>query len=998
MDPDRELSQYVHNRWSVDQGFPGGSVSSIAQTADGYLWIGSERGLVRFDGVNFRLFNHANTPSLPAGQIFGLATSHEGDLWIRMQDPALVRYRNGGFEVVSPGLAVITTPITAMFRQHDGDLLYAALGNKIFRYHNGKLVPSTFHPKESNFLALTIAETRDGVLWLGTRDSGIFSVAKGASAVTARGLADRRITCLLPNGANQLWIGTATGLFRWDGTTFTQDGIAEPMKRGSILSLFEDHESNLWVGTSDSLIRQSPRGTAVLHNQDNGPVSTIFEDREGNLWTGGPQGIERFRDSLFVTYATAARPPENNGSVYIDKQNRLWFAPSDGGLFWLRGMDIERVPVAGLNQDLVYSISGGDGELWIGRQRGGLTRLVEQGGSFSATTYSREQGLAPNPIYTVLRSRDGSVWAGTINGGVSHYRNGRFTNYTSENGLASNSVSFLLETSDGIVWVATSNGLNAFSNGHWQVFTGGQGLPSGHLNCLMEDSDQTLWIGASEGLAFLRSGRIQIPNPLPEALREDILGIAQGSHDELWIATSSRVLRVNGNKLLNGSSADIELREYGIQDGLLSTEGVKRDRCVIKDSRGRIWFSLNRGLSVVNPDRLMNSPAPPMVHLQTLSADGNSFDPTHPVRIPSDSQRIIFSYTGLSLAEPERLKYRYRLDGLDHEWSAPTANTEAGYSNLHVGSYRFRVTAGNADGLWSTAEAAVALDVEPMLWQTWWFDAAVVLACLLFILGFYRYRMRQLTSHLNLRFEERLMERTRIAQELHDTLLQGVLSASMQLHIAVDDLPPDSPVNRPLSNVLQILKQVIDEGRNTVQGLRSSYSGPRDLGQAFSAISNEFAVPPGVAFRVVVVGQPRVLHPVLRDEAYRIGREALVNAFRHSKSTSVEVELEYTDKSLGLFVRDNGCGIDPHVLRSGREGHFGLCGMRERAERIGARFRLWSSPGAGTEIELVIPGRIAYQFVSPGRMSGWYSWVVRKWRPDEKTSEPVTESKGESSR
>jgi len=328
------------------------------------------------------------------------------------------------------------------------------------------------------------------------------------------------------------------------------------------------------------------------------------------------------------------------------------------------------------------------------------------------------------------------------------------------------------------------------------------------------------------------------------------------------------------------------------------------------------------------------------------------------------------------------------LDGFDRDWSEPTAAREAVYTNLSPRPYRFRVIARNPDGVWNSAATTIGFEVEPVYWQTSWFRVSSVLACALVIAAVYRFRLHQFGRQLSVRFEERLAERTRIAQELHDTLLQGFLSASMQLHVAVDRLPPDSPARPPLGRVLQLMAQVIDEGRKAVRGLRSSESVSLDLEHAFSRIQHELGFQEEIGLKIIVEGQPRPLRPILRDEVYRIGREALVNAFRHSRATSVEVELEYSVKHFRILVRDNGCGIDPHVLQSGREGHWGLSGMRERAERIGARFKVWSRAITGTEVELTVPSQVAFQFPSPNPVRNWFAKLYPRKAP---APEPRTE-------
>ncbi len=292
-------------------------------------------------------------------------------------------------------------------------------------------------------------------------------------------------------------------------------------------------------------------------------------------------------------------------------------------------------------------------------------------------------------------------------------------------------------------------------------------MPSENVNSLFEDSSGVLWVGTAAGLAFRGSDGFQLPAGAPASLREQVLGLAEDQNGSLWIATSNHVLRVKRDKLVRGALADGDLREYGLADGLRGVEGVKRHRSVVADPLGRIWFSMNRGLSVVEPARLTSSSAPAIVQIQTISADGRPMDLRRPVKIPASRQRLTLGYAGLSLSVPERVRFRYSLEGFDRGWSEPIAAREAIYTNLGPGSYRFHVIASNADGVWNSAEATIGFEIEPVFWQTQWFRLNVALACILATLALYRFRVRQVARRLNVRFEERLAERTRIAQELH---------------------------------------------------------------------------------------------------------------------------------------------------------------------------------------------------------------------------------------
>jgi signal transduction histidine kinase len=457
-----------------------------------------------------------------------------------------------------------------------------------------------------------------------------------------------------------------------------------------------------------------------------------------------------------------------------------------------------------------------------------------------------------------------------------------------------------------------------------------------------------------------------------------VLGIAGDTNGCLWLSTPNHVLRVYRDKLLKGKVSDEDLREFGLADGLRSVEGVRQDRSVAMDPLGRIWFATYKGLSVVDPKQVAGNSVPAIAHIEQVARDGNPVDLQGPIRIAGGRQRITFSYTGLSLSIPGRVRFRYKLDGYDKDWSEPSAARQAVYTNLDPSSYRFRVIASNSAGLWNGEESTIQFEIEPLFWQTWWFRLSSALAIGLTILFIYRFRLHQLTRQMNVRFEERLAERTRIAQDLHDTLLQGFLSASMQLHVADKQLPADSPGKPLVGRVLELMEQVIDEGRTTLQGLRSTGGSSYDLAQSFSGIQEELSSEERIDYRVTVEGSSRPLQPVIRDEIYHIGREALLNAFRHSRANTIEVELEYRLKQFRILVRDDGCGIDPQVISSGREGHWGLPGMRERAEEIGASIRVWSRQGAGTEVELSIPGQIAYELQSTQRLGSWLAKLYHR--------------------
>ena len=985
LDPNRLASQYVREEWSNQ--LRAGSVNAIAQTSDGYLWIGTDKGLIRFDGFEFRATSLPSTPAASPASILGIVDDAEGNIWVRPQGGDLMRRRAGKFEIVSTGTGIAGPQITALSKNSRGEVLASDLIEGIFRFHGQtaeKLAVPNVLPGSSPVIAL--AETTNKI-WMGTLGAGLFLLTDGRATRVTEGLHDRKINCLLAIGDNDLWVGTDTGLYRWDGKMLSPVKLSSSLDNLQVLSILRDRDSNIWVGTARGLLRINANGVSFSEENEirgSGGINALFEDREGNLWVGGARGLGRIRDSAFVTYSrNSGLLSEHTGPLYADSEGRTWFGSSDGGLYALSDGHVRSVMSTILADDVVYSITGGKNEIWLGRQHGGLTHLLFHNGTMSTTTYTEANGLAQNSVYTVFEGKDGTIWAGTLSGGLSSLKDGKFTVYSVATGLPSNTVSSILETHDARMWFATSNGLSSLSNGVWRTYTKRDGLPSDDVDCVLEDSSGTLWIGTSDGLALLGAGGLQVPQSLPEALREAIFGIAEDRNGSLWIATSNHVLQLRRDKLLAGTIKASDFREYGLTDGLPSSDGKKRDRSVIADSEGRIWFSLVGGLSVIDPSHVPESSAPAIPHIETVSADGNPIEGQNSIRVRASHKRITFAYTAISLAVPERIRFKYIVDGFDPGWSAPVSAREAVYTNLGPGSYRFRVLASNSYGEWNGSESALNFEVAPAFWQTWWFRSGFVVLLGFAALFVYRLRLHQITHELSMRFEERLAERTRLAQDLHDTLLQGFLSASMQLHMADDHLAESSPAKPTVRRVLELMKDVIAESRNTVRGLRSPNEDLRELDLAFTKVPDEIGSNPTVDFRVIVEGQSRPLSPFIRDDVYRMGREAIVNAFRHSEANSVQLELEYGSKELRVLVRDNGKGMDEQVLRSGREGHWGLPGMRERAERIGARLQVWSHPARGTEVEISVPAHIAFESNSASWPSNWVMrFHARKHRID----------------
>jgi len=509
------------------------------------------------------------------------------------------------------------------------------------------------------------------------------------------------------------------------------------------------------------------------------------------------------------------------------------------------------------------------------------------------------------------------------------------------------------------MWFATPTGLSSLSKGRWATYGIGNGMPSENINCLLQDSSGVVWAGTASGLAFLSQGSFHVPPRAPALLSGQVLGFAEDRYGWLWIATSTHVLRIRRDRLMNGVLVDGDVLEYGLSEGLRGTGGVKRHQSVFQDHSGRIWFSLNRGISVVDPARLSKNSALTMVHIQTLTADGNSIDVAKDIRIPGGRQRVTFGFAGLILAAPGRVRYRYILDGYDRNWSAPVADSEISYTNLPPRAYRFRVIASNPEGVWNRSEGTIEFKVDPLFWQTWWFVSVALIAFILLALAGYSLRLNYLTERLRLQFEDRLAERIQVARDLHDTLLQTIQGSKLVADNVLSTEADQARMRGALEKLSVWLGQAIQEGRLALSSLRSSTTQQNDLLDAFRRACEECRMERAIEFDFMIEGESRQMHPIVRDEVYRIGYEAIRNACLHSEASRLAVELSYT-KDLILRVRDNGKGISRDVVAKGMPGHFGLIGMRERAERLRGKLTFSSPGGTGTLVELVVPQKVSF--------------------------------------
>ena len=744
-------ASHSHDIWDRATGFPGGYVYSITQTADGYVWIGTSKGLLRYDGLSF--VNVQGDSTETKFPVLGLVTDSSNELWATDDHTHLFRYTAGLLKGPLPDNGKHQYRVASLNKTRDGWLLFASELQGLIEYDHGE-ARLLVEPSKIPSRPTAVAQTANGTFWLGTREEGVFRLAAPGSdhdLHRVAALMNVRVNCLLPIADSTLLIGTDKGLLSLHNDNLIRERIPELGRE--ILALTKDQKGDVWIGTNGYVFKAQAKDidtegriNALDPLAVGGRVTALFDDRDGNLWIGEPETVERHRDGAFTTYLSAAGLPcRNCGAIYVDHREHVWLAPWDGGLFRLSHGRIETIGAAGLKDDTVYSLAGAGDEIWVARKYGGLTRLRVHGDGLEASTYTRQNGLAENTVYSIYREPGGTLWAGTLNEGLTRFRGDQWRTFTTKDGLPSNTISSIAGNGAGKIFVGTPNGVAELKNGHWVAYTARDGLPPGAVESLFLDDGDTLWIGTSKGISFLRSGARHVPLGAPNALYGEILGLVE-SDGWLWITTRNRVLRVRRSALLKQEFAEGDYREFGVTEGLPSVAGVKRNRSVVLGDRGRIWFSLEQGISVLQPSAFDGPNFPLTIRLEGTLVDGRLVAPASHIRIPPGRHRLTFRYVGVNVSNPEAVRYRYRLDGVDSVWSEPTALREIDYTNLPPGPYRFRVTARNNSGVWNEAGAFLDFSIAPAYYQTNWFRALCVAAFLGLLWGAYQARVRRLRN------------------------------------------------------------------------------------------------------------------------------------------------------------------------------------------------------------------------------------------------------------
>jgi signal transduction histidine kinase/ligand-binding sensor domain-containing protein len=953
LDPQKTLTQYARTSFTQMQGLPQDSIRAIAQTSDGFLWLGTDEGLARFDGYEFVTFTKSNG-DLPANSITALAAAADGGLWIGTSNGlAFRRDRKFRSYTVKDGLP--DDAISQIAVDHAGRVWIVA-GIYLTEFVDGKFVtraPSAELPVQT---VRNVVEDRGGRLWIAGLDAvGTLDKGRFTPMLTAAQLEGMFVTPVVVDRQGNLWVGGNRGLLRRapDGSIrrFTE---REGLPNLYVRALWEDRDGRIWIGTNAGVTRfDGDRFTAPDPGADADLVRSLFEDREGNLWVGSNGGLTRYRDTAFTVYGKpeGLKSDEPN-TVFQDHTGRIWVGYHDAGVLLLSpGPPRFFTTRDGLPNDEIFSIrEAKNGDLLIGA-RGGMARL--HNGRF--TVYVPPDPLARLSVFDALEDEEGTIWMAT-GGGLCRLRGGKFDVVVRSAPLLANAAVVLGEA-DGAIWAGS------FGRGLWRVqgndirqFTTAQGLPSDQIRSLYQGTKGTFWIGTfGGGLVALRNGKFQSFSERDGLLSDNVSDISDDG-ESLWLSTTRGICRIAKQQLVDfaeGRRKRLEPINYGLEDGLRSAQCAPSYPAGGGGNRtldGRLWFTTTRGLAVYDPRAVKPPALAPVVQIAGMDANGEPLDLSKPTRLGPHAERIQIRYTGIHLAAPERVQYSYMLEGLDHDWVRAGSRRVINYNSLGHGVYRFTVRAELPDGL--AGEGSYDFSVLPEYYETTWFRVLAVAGLLALAWAVYQLRLGQIRA----RFAAVIQERARLAREIHDTLAQGFVGISAQLDAVALSMPEDgTPTRKHLDLARRMARHSVTEARRSVMDLRAGVLEGQDLPNAIESGARMWVAGSNVAVAVDFSGESRELPQEIEQHVLRIAQEAVTNALKHSGATRIGIKLHMEERKLNLRIEDDGRGFDPEGVFASLGGHFGVIGMRERAERVGGELRLDSRPGEGTSIELSVP-------------------------------------------
>jgi signal transduction histidine kinase/ligand-binding sensor domain-containing protein len=985
LDPHRLISQYAHTVWRVQDGFPHGP-HMITQTSDGYIWIGVS-GLLRFDGVTL-------TPVLPqksfptdAG-INWLLGSRDGSLWMatyhglyRLKEGAAfsLPIKRGGVESIIEGRDGAIWITRSRVGGTEGSLC-RIVGNDLKCYAKDK---SDGNPA---YFATSLAEDGSGDIWFGCqmlcRWNGS-SISHYMQEQMDHPSGDG-VVGLAAGAAGSVWVamdgvGPELGVRHYSNGSFMSyvvPGFDGATIRAAALLL--DRHQTLWVGTESQGLYHIHDGRADHYGAAQGltgeRVNSIYEDREGNLWITTDKGVDLFRDIPVVSFSSTEGLIGGSevSAVIARKDNSLWVGLR-GGLALVRSDSVSLTTMAHGRpiQDVYALFEDHLGQDWLGIN---TTVMVHRLGRFLEIAGLDGRRLDQiGKVFSFTEDIDGNIWAIAYDDPkhITHLLRIRDLRVQEDIQVTSlvPHAHFLGADAAGGIWIGTGDGkLAHYLNGVANIVSNGRsGAPAVMMFSMSVDSAGGVWGATSEGLYRWDHGTLSVMDSHNGLPCSGITAALIDDSGSLWLDTKCGYMRISAADLANWTArpdAQMTVTTLGALDG--ADPGWNGDRIQPSAARspdGRLWFVGLSSLQMIDPGRSYKNPTPPPVHVEGLLADGKSYSPASPITLPPLTRDIQIDYTALSFVLPQRMGFRYILEGRDRAWENPGLRRQAFYSDLRPGSYRFRVIASNNDGVWNDTGATLDFKVAAAWYQTIWFRSLCSVAGVLLLWAIYRLRVRRIAGIMKSRFDERLAERTRIARDLHDTFLQTIQGSKLVADDALSSAPDLPHMHQAMEKLSAWLGRATEEGRAALNSLRTSTTEGNDLADAFQRALEECRIHSSMEVSLQLSGQIQEMHPIVRDEVYRIGYEAIRNACVHSQATQLRVDLSYA-QDLSLRICDNGRGIDPDILRRGKRGHYGLQGMRERAARIMGKFSVESSGGTGTVVNLTVPGGIIYRTVN----------------------------------
>lgn len=946
--------QYGHELWQTEQGLPQNTVQALVQTRDGYLWLGTKEGLARFDGIRFTVFDKQNTPQLLNPQIRSLYEDRESRLWIATPG-GLLMFERGAFTAFTTKDGLASNNVWSVCQDRAGNVWVATV-NGLNQWREGKFTAYTTQQGLVNNSIEVIREDKDGALWIGT-EGGLNRFKDGAfSGFTKQnGLAGNAIKTLFADQQGQLWIGTTEGLSVWAQGKFTSYTTREGLVHNHIKAIAEDQTEGLWIGTAHGLARYRAGKFEPVTTPDglaDTPILSLHKDREDSLWVGTEtNGLHLLKTKKFTTFTMREGLSANVvRSIYGDRSGKVWIGTQRGLNLLRNGQFSAFAAQQSLMSDDVMAISDdAEGNLWVGTTSG-LKRIK----GASITTFTERDGLSDRFIRSLHASRDGSLWIGTRRG-LTHFRNGQFTPYTMLDGLPSDLVGALCEERAGNLWIGTLGGLSRFKEERFTPYNTASGLSNEVVISLYEDADSALWVGThGGGLNRFKDGKfshVTTKNGLPDDV---IYQILEDDQNNLWMSSNKGIIRVSRTELATRTDASQKLKSlmtFGTADGMETRECSGGGHPAgWKTLDGKLWFATIKGVAMIDPANLQLNQQPPPVAIERVVVDDKDVATNAPIMLSPEKARFEFYYTGLSFVAPNKVTFKYRLEGFDKDWVEAGTRRVAWYTNIPAGTYRFVVLACNNDGVWSESAAKIEFVLPPRFYQTWWFYTLCLLSLAAGVWLWYRLHVKRLEGQ----FAAVLAERTRIAREIHDTLAQGFAGISVQLELVARWLTKAPDAAKPhLDQARQLVRSSLDEARRSVWDLRSQALENSDLPSALSAVVKQLLADTSIQSQVQVTGTYRELSRTMEDNLLRIGTEAVTNAIKHARAQHLQVELNYVRDRVKLRVQDDGCGFDS--TQPSPNGHFGLVGMRERVTSLGGQLRVNSRPQAGTEIIVEVP-------------------------------------------